>query len=79
MGWDVNPISQVVVDKTKIRIKSMVVTEEDRNVFHWILKTGTANEKAKDNYSKNYCFFKTKCDEYAQNNPLEWEHLCVAI
>jgi hypothetical protein len=57
----------------------LVVTEEDNDVFHKILETGVSNQKAEDNYSKNYRFFKSKCDEYAQNNPIEWERLCVTI
>jgi hypothetical protein len=77
--WDVDSISQVVTDRTKIRIKSLVVTEEDNDIFHEILETGVSNQNAEDNYSKNYRFFKSKCDEYAQNNPMEWERLCVTI
>jgi len=77
--WDVNPISQKVTDKSKIHIKSLVVTEEDNETFHRVLETGTCRDNAVDNYSVNYRFFKGKCDEYAERNPLQWKQLCVTL
>lgn len=77
--WDINPISQKVSDKTKIHIISLVATEEDNDTFHEILKNGTANDNANDNYSKNFIFFKNKCDQYATINPMQWKELCVTI
>jgi uncharacterized protein with ParB-like and HNH nuclease domain len=77
--WDINPISQKVTDKTKIHIVSEVATEEDNETFHQILETGIIVENTTDNYSKNYRFFKEKCDEYATLNPMQWKELCVTI
>jgi uncharacterized protein with ParB-like and HNH nuclease domain len=77
--WDINPISQKVTDKSKIHIVSEVATEEDNETFHKILETGTVAENAVDNYSKNYRFFKEKCDAYATLNPMQWKELCVTI
>lgn len=77
--WDINPISQKVSDKTKIHIESRVATEEDNQTFHKILETGLTDEKATDNYSLNYRFFKERCDEYAENNPMQWKQLCITI
>lgn len=77
--WDINPISQKVTDKTKIHIVSEVATEEDNETFHNILETGNIIEHNTDNYSKNYNFFKSKCDEYATLNPMQWKELCVTI
>lgn len=77
--WDINPISQKVTDKTKIHIVSEVATEEDNETFHKILETGIIIEDRTDNYSKNYKFFKEKCDEYATLNPMQWKELCVTI
>jgi len=77
--WDINPISQKVTDKTKIHIVSEVATEEDNETFHKILETGNVSENAQDNYSKNYRYFKEKCDEYATTNPMQWKELCVTI
>lgn len=77
--WDINPISQKVTDYSLIHINSQVATEEDNETFHKILETGDTNSVANDNYSKNYRFFKTQCDEYAENFPLQWKELCVTI
>ncbi|WP_313360786.1 DUF262 domain-containing HNH endonuclease family protein [Empedobacter sp.] len=77
--WDINPISQKVTDKSKIHIVSEVATEEDNETFHRLLESGIASEMASDNYSKNYLFFKNKCDEYATVNPMQWKQLCITI
>ncbi|MCO6433477.1 DUF262 domain-containing protein [Nitrosomonas nitrosa] len=77
--WDINPISQKVSEKTKIHIESLVATEEDNNTFHKILETGRTADSATDNYSVNYRYFKKQCDEYAENNPMQWKQLCVTI
>lgn len=77
--WDINPISQKVSDKTIIHIESLVATEEDNDTFHKILETGDSNDQATDNYSSNYRFFKSQCDEYAEKNPMQWKQLCVTI
>ena len=77
--WDINSISQKVTDKTKIHIISEVATEEDNDTFHEILESGNILEDRTDNYSKNYKFFKEKCDEYATSNPMQWKELCVTI
>ncbi|MCL2289186.1 MAG: DUF262 domain-containing HNH endonuclease family protein [Bacteroidetes bacterium] len=77
--WDINPISQKVTDKTKKRIESFVITDDDKETFHKILETGNTDDSLDDNYTINYGFFKEKCDEYAQNNPLGWKNLCVTI
>ena len=77
--WDINPISLKVTDKTKIHIVSEVATEEDNETFHQILETGNTTDNALDNYSKNYRYFKEKCDQYATSNPMQWKELCVVI
>lgn len=77
--WDTDPISLKVTDKSKIHIKSLVATEVDNDSFHKILETGICGNNATDNYSVNYRFFKAKCDEYAETNPLQWKQLCVTI
>lgn len=77
--WDINPISQKVSDKTKIHIESKVATEDDNETFHKILETGVCSDLATDNYSVNYRFFKKQCDEYAENNPMQWKQLCITI
>lgn len=77
--WDVHPVSKRVSDKTKIHIHSEVTTEDDNETFHRILETGIASEDKDDNYTANYNFFKTVCDEYARTKPVKWYNLCVTI
>lgn len=77
--WDIDSISQEVEDKTKIHIESLVATEEDNDIFHKILETGNTPVTINDNYSRNYDFFKKKCDKYAADKPLQWKQLCVTI
>lgn len=77
--WNVDPISRKVKDTTKIHIESRVATETDNEVFHAILRLGKPSDKNKDLYSSNYSFFYRKCEEYAKNNPIHWQPLCVTI
>lgn len=77
--WDINSISRKVSDKTQIHIMSCVATEEDNDTFHKILETGYTKENATDNYSKNYCFFRSQYDDYITTNPNKWKQLCVTI
>jgi len=77
--WDVDRISQVVNDKTKIHIVSEVATAEDNETFHKILETGDTGASDRDNYSENYRFFQGKCDRYATDNPMQWKEFCVSI
>lgn len=77
--WDINPISQKISEKAKIHIESLVATEKDNDTFHEILETGSIRDSASDNYSANYRFFKKQCDEYAENNPMQWKQLCITI
>lgn len=77
--WDVHAISKRVSDFTKIHIYSEVATDDDNNTFHDILESGDVDKLKLDNYSVNYNFFKSACDEYAKNKPTKWYDLCVAI
>jgi uncharacterized protein with ParB-like and HNH nuclease domain len=77
--WDVNPISGRVSDTNLIHIESRVATESDNDVFHAILRTGQINTETTDLYSKNYQFFFTRCEQYAMDNPMNWQAFCVAI
>lgn len=76
--WDVNPMSKKVTDKTQIHIKSLVATEKDNDIFHSIIKTGELIQ-GKSNYSQNYNYFFSQCDEYARNYPMDWKELCLCV
>lgn len=77
--WDVDSISQQVEDFQKIHIETLVATDNDKAKFHNVLAHGTVNTTDNDIYSNNYRFFYNKCQEYAQNNPMQWQPLCVTI
>lgn len=76
--WDIDELSENVTDFSKIHILSEVATEENNETLHHILKTGEA-KNTKDHYSQNYLFFKAKCDEYAEKNPMNWKNFCLCI
>lgn len=77
--WDVNPISRIVEDLTKIHIESKVTTESNNDIFHRILYKGIYDEKNRDLFTTNYKFFFNKCEEFARDNPTQWQPLCVTI
>lgn len=78
--WDVDEISMLVNDKTKIHLESRVSTAQDNEVLQTILFSGKADGiSIKSKYAENYNFFFEKCEEYARVNPLRWQPLCVAI
>lgn len=54
----------------QVLIRSEVIGEEDNNTFREILKTGVADPKAKDQYSRNYIHFQKLLDEYAVGHSL---------
>jgi len=77
--WETHDISQKVTDFSLIHIESKVAIESDNEVFHNILKTGESNDDNDDNYSINYRYFRQQCDNFAKENPTEWEKLCFFI
>ena len=82
INWEricVDPMSQLVKNKTKIYIKTRVATEDYNKIFHKTLETGYADSTSTDVYSSNYIFFQNKCNEYATSSPLNWKNLCLTI
>jgi uncharacterized protein with ParB-like and HNH nuclease domain len=77
--WDVDEISGQINDKKRIRIESLVATDDDSQAFHSILETGAITSRATDKYSKNYTYFLEVCNTYATQNPMNWYKLCVTI
>lgn len=77
--WEIHRISGLVEDKANTKIKSEVATEGEKNIFQNIIETGRIDSKNNDNYTNNYRYFLDICSEYAKNNPLAWENLCVTI
>lgn len=77
--WDIDPISQQVEDRKMIHIETLVATDDDRDKFHAILENGNVELLPTNIYSRNYKFFYNKCQEYAMENPMQWQPLCVTI
>ena len=77
--WDVDDISGKVNDRKKVHIETLVATDDDRDKFHSLLENGIVEDLPTNIYSKNYNFFYKKCGEYAANNPMQWQPLCITI
>lgn len=67
--WRTNKLTGTV-DYKNILLTSRVVNNEGNEILRSILETGHADEKAKDNYSKNYRYFQELFDRHAAENPL---------
>lgn len=67
--WRTNKLTGKV-DYKNILLTSRVVNNEGNEILRNILETGKANENAKDNYSKNYCYFQELFDKHSAENPL---------
>lgn len=67
--WRTNKLTGTV-DYKNILLTSRVVNNEGNEILRSILETGTANENAKDNYSKNYRYFQELFDKHSKENPL---------
>ncbi len=59
------------VDYADILITSKVVDNEGNQILNRILETGEAEEKATDNYSKNYRHFQKILEKHCAESPLE--------
>jgi hypothetical protein len=59
------------VDFSDILLTSKVVDNEGNEILRKILETGDANEKANDNYSKNYLSFQKLYDKHCSESPLQ--------
>lgn len=63
--WKIEELGNV--NKDKLKIDTMVATDDDKNDFINILKTGEIIENSKSNYVKNYKFFVNKIDEFSND------------
>lgn len=54
-------------DVSALKIDSEVATDDDKQEFLKILKTGVADDKNKSNYAVNFRFFEKKVDELLQD------------
>ena len=56
-------------DKSRLKIDSEVATDNDKDEFLNILKTGTISANLKSRYAANYKFFQIKINDFLQGYP----------
>lgn len=74
--WETDAFKKVNMDVLKI--ESEVATDEDKEEFLKILRTGDVDKNSKSKYAKNYLFFEEKIDEFTYEY-LEWYYLPVRV
>jgi uncharacterized protein with ParB-like and HNH nuclease domain len=66
-------------DLNVLKIDSEVATDNDKDEFLVILKTGLVNKEQKSNYAKNYTFFQQKIDIFLSEYPSYFAYLPARI
>lgn len=66
-------------DRSKILLRSEVVTDSGNLILRNILESGEADKNAKDNYSKNYNNFKELYIQKSQSSPNQIYHFVLAL
>lgn len=66
-------------DLNKLKIDSEVATDNDKDEFLEILRTGLVIKDQKSNYAKNYIFFQQKIDEFLSEFPSYFAYLPARI
>jgi uncharacterized protein with ParB-like and HNH nuclease domain len=66
-------------DLNKLKIDSEVATDNDKDEFLEILRTGLVTKEQKSNYAKNYIFFQHKIDEFLSEFPSYFAYLPARI
>lgn len=66
-------------DRSKILLRSEVVTDSGNEILRKILETGETNDKAKDNYSANYNKFVDMYVKKSQGSPNQIYHFILAL
>ena len=66
-------------DLNVLKIDSEVATDNDKDEFLDILKTGFVSKEQKSNYAKNYIFFQQKIDDFLREFPSYFAYLPARI
>lgn len=66
-------------DMNSLKIDSEVATDNDKNEFLELLKTGVVEQGSKSQYVSNYKFFQTKIDEFLNSFPSYFPYLPARI
>lgn len=75
--WKTNEFGQP--DKNKLKIDSEVSTDDDKEEFLTILKTGLIDVNQKSRYARTYRFFQDKINEFLQEYPAYFAYLPTRI
>jgi uncharacterized protein with ParB-like and HNH nuclease domain len=75
--WKTNEFGEADLDVLKIN--SEVATDNDKDEFLNILKTGEVNKEQKSNYARNFRFFKNKIDEFILKSPMSFAYFPARI
>ena len=75
--WRTNEFGEA--DLNVLKINSEVATDNDKDEFLDILKTGNVNKNQKSNYAKNYRFFQEKIDAFLNEYPSYFAYLPARI
>ena len=75
--WKTNEFGEA--DLSKLKIDSEVATDNDKEEFLEILRTGLVTKDQKSNYAKNYIFFQQKIDEFLNTFPGYFAYLPARI
>lgn len=75
--WKTNEFGQPNLNILKI--DSEVATDNDKDEFLEILKSGVVNKDQKSNYAKNYRFFQEKIDNFLSEYPSYFAYLPARI
>ena len=66
-------------DKSTLKIDSEVATDNDKDEFLELLRTGDISDASKSQYVNNYRFFQTKIDEFLNSQPSYFPYLPARI
>ncbi|PIY07027.1 MAG: hypothetical protein COZ21_01940 [Bacteroidetes bacterium CG_4_10_14_3_um_filter_31_20] len=75
--WKTNEFGEANLNVLKI--DSEVATDNDKDEFLDILKTGNVSKEQKSNYAKNYRFFQEKIDSFLNEYPSYFAYLPARI
>ena len=75
--WKTNEFGDA--DTNVLKIDSEVATDNDKDEFLDILKSGFVNKEQKSNYAKNYRFFQEKIDDFLNEYPSYFAYLPARI
>lgn len=75
--WKTIPFG--IPDKQSLKINSEVATDNDKDEFLSILRTGTVGDKQKSRYAENFRFFQQKIQEFLFKFPVFFAYLPIRI